>query len=756
MSSNISLVSDPKRWVPARAGLIALWRYWDETFTFHQGRLLLRGPNGSGKSMALELLLPFLLDGDSSPNRLTSAGRSRGRLFDRVMTGTNESSRTGFAWVEFRRGAEIFTVGARMRAAQATGKVDVDLFTTTRSVGRDLHLLDPARVPLSRKALIEAIGDTGRVHASAEEHRGAVREVLFPGFSADRYASVITALLALRREKLSANLDLDKLSQVLSEALPPLDEQDVAAVAEGFERLDRRRGELAALERDLAEVHQLARQHRDYARTVVVGLAREVRAAETSRDQVTREERRAREAHERAHAEAIEIEAETRRLAARATQISVEHDALKDSDAYREGASLADLRAHATRLRSLAERAVATTHQRVAASEEAQAEAADCAQTLAAAQTNLTGALRELTGKAEQVGAVPVITEATGLADPDEAERFVGAWLRAQQARVVEVRGALHTHDRAVLARQHAEDALAADEAVAEDRLATRTAAEAAVATARQEYAREVASWAAACSAIPPARLAGRLPRPVEDPAAVRGAIADLAGELQAEQAVARAELAAETQAALAERTELAAERERWARGELVDPQAPTWRSARTGRPGAPLWRLVDLVPQVTDAEVDGVEAALAAAGLLDAWVAPDGRVDLGPDRSDVVLSAQPRPGRTLAALLAPAPQTSVPADVITQVLASIPLVDSISDAGTDVAVGTDGTYRLGSALGRGPRQPAAHLGALARERHRLARLAELDAALAAADARLAELDRRRATLERHRAAIEA
>ncbi|MGH8960389.1 MAG: hypothetical protein ACRDWT_04170, partial [Jatrophihabitantaceae bacterium] len=71
--------SPADRWRPNRAGLIALWRYWDETFTFHNGRLLLRGPNGSGKSMALELLLPFLLDGDSSPSRLTSSGKPRGR-----------------------------------------------------------------------------------------------------------------------------------------------------------------------------------------------------------------------------------------------------------------------------------------------------------------------------------------------------------------------------------------------------------------------------------------------------------------------------------------------------------------------------------------------------------------------------------------------------------------------------------------------------------------------------------------------------
>ena len=38
----------------------------------------------------------------------------------------------------------------------------------------------------------------------------ALRGALYEGFAPDRYASVITALLALRKEKLSQNLDLDK------------------------------------------------------------------------------------------------------------------------------------------------------------------------------------------------------------------------------------------------------------------------------------------------------------------------------------------------------------------------------------------------------------------------------------------------------------------------------------------------------------------------------------------------------------------
>jgi hypothetical protein len=98
---------------------------------------------------------------------------------------------------------------------------------------------------LSKHAVVEAIGDTRAVHSTGEHHRAAVRATLFPGFGADRYASVIGALVTVRKEKLSQKLvDAAQLSRVLSESLPPLDDQDVTAVAEGFERLDHRRAEI--------------------------------------------------------------------------------------------------------------------------------------------------------------------------------------------------------------------------------------------------------------------------------------------------------------------------------------------------------------------------------------------------------------------------------------------------------------------------------------------------------------------------------
>ena len=751
------------RWRPTRAGLVSLWRYWDETFTFHGGRLLLRGPNGSGKSMALELLLPFLLDADASPHRLTSGAKERGGLFDRVMTGSADPSRTGFAWVEFRRDDETFTVGTRIRASHSTRKVDLDFFTTSLAVGRDLHLLDAARTPLSKKSLAEAIGDTGRVHASRDEHRAAVRETLFPGFSADRYASVITALLALRKEKLSQHLDLAKLSETLSESLPPIDEHDIASVAEGFERLDRRRAELDALEREVVEVRQLAARQRDYARAVVVGMAGEARGAESRRDAVTRAEREARSDLEQVEQESAEAAKESRLIEARSTSLGIERDALKDSDAYREGASLDDLRAHARRLRSAADRAVAMAQLHEQARADAAGDLEATTDRRATAIANLAPAVRELEEAAAHLGAEAVVGEAEAVPEPDRAERLVLAWVETDRGRVGEVRTAVGAHARAVDARTHAERQVAGDEEVVDLRLTHRRGAAADEADAVAAYLTGVEEWAASCATLGPTRVAEALPHPPDEPGAVTDFLGRLTAAVWAEEAVARRNLATACEAAAGERSDLLEERARWAHSGLVKPDPPAWRSTRTGRPGAPLWQLVDLAPGVDPAVVDGLEAALTGAGLLDAWVTPGGGVEVDGAPVDLVLGARPVDGMTLAGLLVAA-STGADGDppvgdqVVAGVLASVSVgTTAVPDpAGPDVLVATDGTYRLGTAVGRGPRRPALLLGALARERHRLERLAAVDAALAAVDALLGALHRDEDGLDRRRAAVEA
>ena len=73
---------------------------------------------------------------------------------------------------------------------------------------------------------------------------------------------------------------------------------------------------------------------------------------------------------------------------------------------------------------------------------------------------------------------------------------------------------------------------------------------------------------------------------------------------------------------------EAEAARERLDRQTHEPPPPPHWRAAReSGRAGAPLYMLCDFRDGLSDAQQAGIEGALQAAGLLDAWVTPDGEV---------------------------------------------------------------------------------------------------------------------------------
>ena len=111
------------------------------------------------------------------------------------------------------------------------------------------------------------------MHANAGDYRAAVRATLFPGLSEQRYDALITALLQLRTPKLSQRLDPALLSTLLSRALPPLGQQEIADLAEGFERLDRQRERLTTLDEEVAAGRLLATQQRGYAQRVLRGRA---------------------------------------------------------------------------------------------------------------------------------------------------------------------------------------------------------------------------------------------------------------------------------------------------------------------------------------------------------------------------------------------------------------------------------------------------------------------------------------------------
>lgn len=85
------------RWQASKIGLINFWYYDEQEFPFVKGRMLLRGSNGSGKSVTMQSVVPLLLDGNMSPERLDPFG-SRDRKMSSYLLEEDDGreERTGY------------------------------------------------------------------------------------------------------------------------------------------------------------------------------------------------------------------------------------------------------------------------------------------------------------------------------------------------------------------------------------------------------------------------------------------------------------------------------------------------------------------------------------------------------------------------------------------------------------------------------------------------------------------------------------
>ena len=190
----------------------------------------------------------------------------------------------------------------------------------------------------------------------------------------------------------------------------------------------------------------------------------------------------------------------------------------------------------------------------------------------------------------------------------------------------------------------------------------------------------------------------------------------------RARQEKAAAAEAAEAELALveSERDPRPREPEFWLRRERTDG---------VGLAGAPLWRLVETARP--DVPVARLEATMEAAGLLQAWVTPDGVYASGRDGSDVIWATSgigsPGPGsRSLSAVLRPADDAGTLAGVVNELLRSVGYGDDLAAEGT--AISAAGRWRHGGLTGTAAPQPegARLLGAAARAADRARRIADL------------------------------
>ena len=767
----------------ARAGILNVWQYDDQEFAFAGGRMLLRGANGAGKSKTLEMLLPFVLDGDKT--RITASARHHTSLLWLMTDGYDGQNRTGYLWVELTRtgagGEEAYTCGVGIRASSSARSATAWFFVTDQRVGLDLALEDEAG-PLSRPRLVEAIGERGQVFEQARAYKEHVGRTLF-GLDATQYDEVLRLLYWLRQPQIGEDIEPARLAGQLSQALPQLDEHSVRAAGDTFDELAAYGEQIERRAAAAESLGGLAAAYARYARGVVAARGAAVLAAvkEARRllGELRRNERETEalaELRERTGAELTAAAEAERREQARIRELEASPEA-RDQRRVSDLAERAEERAsEATR----AERHASGLGDRLARNERVLADDAEQVAHRSRQQAGRVGQVASgLAGAGVGTTLLPPPTPAgEAVADAEEARRLVagfeqhadgldatGAAVTARLAAVEVVREAASAHERAAREAQQEERRAAEAERRWEESRGRRVAAESEADREASRVEAAFRAWTeepAAAGLTLPTGLTSGLPTMLEAPAPGAGegepgsaggvagldALPRLAKEA-AEPVLGR--LRAEQQAAASERdraaAEIAALEDR--RAAIVaerDPAPPAPALPRTARPdGAPLWRCLDFGADLEASARALLEAALQDSGLLDAWVRPDGAV-LDADHRDVVLPAGPAlAGPTLADVLVPAcpDDAGLLPEVVAGVLRRVGLdpvrsgpagpAGSGPTAADAAWVAVDGSWAMGPLRGRAAKDAAQYVGATARAAERRRRLAEVDAALATA-----------------------
>jgi uncharacterized protein (TIGR02680 family) len=713
------------RWQPLRLGLVDLFYYDDEQFWFHDGRLLLRGNNGTGKSKVLALSLPFLLDGSVLARRVEPDADPKKRMEWNLLLGGAHphSERTGYSWVEFGRvdgdGVEHFTtLGIGLKAAAGRGIVKTWYFTTSRRVG-DLRLLDATRTVLGPDRLREELAGTGQVHPTQDSYRRAVDEALFH-LGEERYGALIDLLIQLRQPQLSKRPDEKALSAALTEALAPLDQAVVADVAESFRSLQEERDAIAATKDTLGAAQAFLRHYRGYAQVAARRRTTAVRTANSHYEHAGRELTRAETELAEAGAEVQRLEAAQQEAARQEGVLTGQERALRESPEMRDAKQLEQAVAAADDMAKRAHAADdALAHARTRAEREAQAEAAAADRHLRAT----ADADRREAAAVELIEAAGLAAEHPQIRGDEQAARRALARRREQLDLVRQLARAADdaAHDAGRL-RGLLDTAETTEAGRAED---VRTAT-VALDTATDAYGARIAAFLADLSVLTFDRRSDELTeaarewaRHLDGLSPVRVAV-DSATDASKQTLARRHATAEQTADALAAQlADLAARISELEAGRDPEPPAAPGRDprARVDVAGAPLWQVVDFAAHLPEADRAGIEAALQSAGLLDAWLFPDGTLQA---TGDVVLGPSgPAPSReALSLVLVPSigPDTQLADTVVAAVLSRIGLGE---DSGAALWVDRDGRWSAGPARGSWSKQRAEYVGAGAREAHR-------------------------------------
>ena len=746
------------RWQPLRLGLVELFHYDSEEFWFRDGHLLLRGNNGTGKSKVLSLTLPFLFDAQLKSSRIEPDGDPGKKMAWNLLLGRHDR-RMGYAWIEFGRvsesgAAEYLTLGCGLFAAAARPQVDSWFFVLEGSrIGEQLWLTSGQRVVLTRERLRDALDGRGQVFDTAAAYRRAVDERLFH-LGPARYAALIDTLIQLRQPQLSKKPDEASLSNALSEALPPMSPDLLTDVADALNQLEEYRRELEEYEALERAVGQFKQRYQIYAATQARRQARSLRSAQTGFDAASRtlnEGRLALSAAQtsealakKAHSDAEDALAASRTRLEQLQSDPAMQDANRLEQAARDAgvrqgeAERAERRREETRTRFEREnQALQERSLRAVSAEEALSEARGIAQ----GWSERAGIADSYEDNPLAALAMDDLTSLAPLAF-DTARNDLRHIVATRREQIVLMQRRCEQVDQAeqVLSLQQRARDERQDEA--EEAAVLRQDADDRV---EQQGRRVLEAWQTHLDGLQQLRIDA-------DPDvfdALAAWVANLDGDNPARSALQQAQqvaserlaqhhagLSSERRLIEAEKAALHSERARLEQGVDAVPPPPLFRApdVRQDRAGAPLWQLVEFRQGVDERRRAGLEAALQAAGLLDAWVAPDGRLQLveetGEPLCDTSWIERPRQAHSLASWLLPSESSGqdaapVPAAILQRLLEGVACT-AVDDGKAEAWVSMDGRFRLGALGGAWNKAAADYIGFAARAAARSRRLEEI------------------------------
>ena len=327
------------RWQASKIGLVNFWYYDEQEFPFVKGRMLLRGSNGSGKSVTMQSVVPLLLDGNMSPERLDPFGSRDRKMSSYLLEEDDErEERTGYLYLEFKRqdSETYLTIGMGIRARK--GKpLDKWYFSLSdgRRIGKDFFLYRETdeKVPLTKRELQNRLSSGGAVFDRQADYMEYVNRQIFGFETVDEYREMIDLLIQLRTPKLSKDFKPSVINEILSDSLQPLSDDDLRPMSEAIENIDSISMNLKAKQEAKQAADKIALALDRYNRCILYekaqSLEKESAQLSQTKEQIASNTKKKKECEERA----VSLQDELVQMDAMRESMEKERESLNKSDA---------------------------------------------------------------------------------------------------------------------------------------------------------------------------------------------------------------------------------------------------------------------------------------------------------------------------------------------------------------------------------------------------------------------------------------